>query len=198
MKKAALILLGFVVASAWCPPSAWGQYRGARSYTRRIAPQLPPAPQRPTPPPAPASRPAPAPAPAAPARPALAIPFAPAALAAPVETEKQRADREAMVKRTVEFQKARAEAGSETAQYDLGVRYLKGDGVTKDFVLARKWLEASAKQGNTAAAKKLEELKALESKPDAGKGGAERVAPQGSGAPSDKPGVSSEQPTTRE
>jgi TPR repeat protein len=114
-----------------------------------------------------------------------------------VESEKQRADREAAVKRTVEFQKARAEAGSETAQYDLGVRYMKGDGVKRDFVLARTWLEASAKQGNSGAAKKLEELKALESKADGGEGGAEKVAPQDPSKPSDKPAVSHEPPAAK-
>jgi TPR repeat protein len=92
--------------------------------------------------------------------------MAPAAAtaAAPVDPEKEKAEKAAAVKRTVEFQKKRAEAGSETAQYDLGMRYLNGDGVEQDLTLARKWLKASAEKGHKFAAKKLAELESAEPK----------------------------------
>ncbi len=72
--------------------------------------------------------------------------------------EKTKAQKDEMVRKTIAFQKKQAEAGAPTAQYDLGVRYLNGDGVEKDSELARKWLNASATNGNTQAAKKLLEL----------------------------------------
>ncbi len=72
---------------------------------------------------------------------------------------------DAIQRKTVEFQKQRAEAGSDTAQYDLAVRYLKGEGVQRDLERARRWLEKSAKAGNSLAAKKLKELPAPENPP---------------------------------
>ena len=45
----------------------------------------------------------------------------------------------------------RAEAGSAAAQYLLGKRYLKGDGVEKDLSLARHWFEKAAAQGDEEA-----------------------------------------------
>jgi hypothetical protein len=103
------------------------------------------------------------PAPARPAPPAVAAPAPPAIVPAqPVDPEKAKAEKEAALKRVVEFQKKRAEAGSATAQYDLAMRYLKGDGVEKDLAAAKKWLEAAAKNGHTLAPKKLEELKQQE------------------------------------
>lgn len=159
MKKTPLVMLGFALAALGCLPAAHAQYRGARSYTQRIAPQLPPAPQRPRPPAQPVTPPA---APATPIRPITPLPAQPAAAVAPADPEKQRAEKEATTRRVVEFQKARAEAGSESAQCELGVRYLKGDGVDQDFELAHKWLAAAAKQGNGNAVKRLAELKQLE------------------------------------
>ncbi|MEP6663444.1 MAG: hypothetical protein ABJC04_07235 [Verrucomicrobiota bacterium] len=81
--------------------------------------------------------------------------------AVPVKTKEQM---EEALKKTVEFQKQRANAGAPTAQYDLGMRYLTGDGVEKNLDLAKKWLNASATNGNSQAAKKLDELKKKESK----------------------------------
>ena len=61
-------------------------------------------------------------------------------------------------KKTVEFQRRKAAEGSPQFQYDLGMRYLKGDGVERDSKMARFWLKASADQSHTLAAKKLAEL----------------------------------------
>jgi TPR repeat protein len=58
------------------------------------------------------------------------------------------------------WQKKRAEEGSDNAQYELGVRYLTGNGVDQDEKLGKEWLEKAAKNGNPKATKKLEELSA--------------------------------------
>lgn len=76
----------------------------------------------------------------------------------PVDPGKARAAKEEAVRKTVEFQKKRADEGSESAQYELGVRYLKGDGVEKDEATARKWLTLSSKNGYGPATRKLEEI----------------------------------------
>lgn len=60
--------------------------------------------------------------------------------------------------KAVEFEKKRAEDDYGWAQYALGVRYITGKGVEKDPAQARKWLEKAAKNGETQAVKKLEEL----------------------------------------
>lgn len=131
------VLLGLVLFAA----DAQAQFRGARDYTKRIAPQLPPPS-----------------APAQPGQPAAA----PAAPAKPVDPAVLKADKDEAAKKLVAYQKERAEAGSESCQLALGVRYMTGDGVERDLALSRKWLEASAKQGNDQAPKRLEELKKLE------------------------------------
>jgi uncharacterized protein len=46
---------------------------------------------------------------------------------------------------------AKANAGDAGAQYDLGLKYTKGDGVSKDVKEAVKWLVKSAEQGNADA-----------------------------------------------
>lgn len=74
----------------------------------------------------------------------------------PEKTAEQKAK---ILQKTIEFQKKRAEEGAPTAQYDLGMRYLNGDGVEKDSELGQKWLSAAATNGNTQAIRKLEELK---------------------------------------
>jgi TPR repeat protein len=76
----------------------------------------------------------------------------------PPDPEKVKAAKAEAVRKTVEFQKMRAEEGSESAQYELGLRYLKGDGVEKDEALGRKWLKESAKNGYAAATRKLDDL----------------------------------------
>lgn len=75
----------------------------------------------------------------------------------PVDPVKAKAAKEEAVRRTIEFQKRRAAEGSATAQYDLAMRYFKGDGLEKDETAARKWFEQSAKNGNTQAKKKLDQ-----------------------------------------
>ncbi len=124
-----------------------GQAQSARQLTRRIVPPPPnQTPARPTPPPAPA-RP-----------PAVVPPQPPAAAPAPVDPEKEKAKKEEVLKKTIEFQKKRAAEGSPSAQYDLGMRYLTGDGLERNEELARKWLEESAKNDYLRAKAKLEEL----------------------------------------
>lgn len=44
-----------------------------------------------------------------------------------------------------------AEQGDDTAQYQLGLRHLRGEGVNKDAVQAVKWLSKAATQGNADA-----------------------------------------------
>jgi TPR repeat protein len=121
--------------------------QSARQLTRRVVPQpanQPPARQT-------------APAPAA-TRPPAVAPAQPAVVPAPVDPEKEKAKQAEALKKTIEFQKKRAEEGSPSAQYELGVRYLKGDGLEKDAETGRKWLEKSAQQDYSPAKKKLEEL----------------------------------------
>ena len=119
------------------------QYFGARRYTQRLAPQTA----------------QPAPPPVAPSKAAVG----PASTnAAPVNAEKAKEEKDAVLKRTVDFQKKRAEEGSASAQYDLGKRYLNGDGVEKNLAEAKKWFDAAAKQEHVGAAQKLEEIQKLE------------------------------------
>lgn len=139
----------------------------ARRYTRRIAPLVRPpaqsqpaqAGQRPTQAPPPQQQ-APAPAPQQVYRPPVVAPAAVAAThvdPAKVQAQKSKSERD-----LIAWQKKRAEDGSDNAQYELGVRYLKGDGVEQDAKAGREWIEKSAKAGNAKAIKKLEELKAAE------------------------------------
>jgi len=93
-----------------------------------------------------------APAPPAVPQPVWSVPSAAAPSGPPV------ASKEEVARNTLAFQKQRAQAGAAHAQYDLGVRYQKGDGVDKDLKLARKWLAAAAKNGHSLASKKLAEL----------------------------------------
>ncbi len=150
MKSTVLL---FVAASAALlgSPSAWAQYRSPRQYMRRIAPAQS-APAQPS-------------SVAQPPASAVALPPGPAVVAppsvpAPTEADlaKTAAAKEAADKRLLDFQTKRAEAGSPTAQYELGVRYLTGNGVQKNLLEARKWLAASAKQDNVWAQRKLKEL----------------------------------------
>jgi hypothetical protein len=60
--------------------------------------------------------------------------------------------------RLVKAQKEWAENGNPSAQYSLGIRYQKGDGVSQDDKLARKWLEKAAAQGNAEAKAVLADL----------------------------------------
>ncbi|MFO1500970.1 MAG: hypothetical protein U1G07_21705 [Verrucomicrobiota bacterium] len=155
MKTLRLILLGAVVSVSVPATTAQAQVYSPRRLTRRIAPQLGQtnstahaATAAPTTPP-------PAPAPSTTARPSSQVRIV---QPAPADPEKARAAKEDALRRTIEFQKKRAEEGSESAQYELGLRYLKGDGLEKDEATARKWLTQSAKNGYGPATRKLEEL----------------------------------------
>jgi TPR repeat protein len=125
-------------------PALAAHGQGIRGVTRRVV-DPPPAFQLPADPP-------PRPQPIAP-------------LPAPEDPAKAAIRKAAVLKSTVEWQKKRAEHGSPSAQYDLGVRYLTGDGVERNPALARKWLQAAATNGNRQAATKLSELKKLEASP---------------------------------
>ena len=51
-----------------------------------------------------------------------------------------------------------AEAGDADAQYEVGIKYLKGQGVDRDVSLAVHWLELAAKSGNQQAATRLQRM----------------------------------------
>ena len=123
--------------------------QSARQLTRRVVtPENSPSSVRGTPPASPAPRPTPAPATNAAPR---AVPAPPR----PADPDKAKAE---AVQRTISFERKNAEQGSPWAQYALGVRYLKGDGLEPDETKAREWLEKAAKKGDSRAKKKLEEI----------------------------------------
>lgn len=121
--------------------------QSARQLTKRIAPL--------TTPPAPRAVPGTGGA-------AAAAGVAPSAPANPAVVAAQKSQTD---KNLIDYQKKRAEAGSDNAQYELGLRYLTGNGVELDEKLGREWLAKSAKNGNLQAAKKLKELKPLDNPP---------------------------------
>jgi len=68
------------------------------------------------------------------------------------------AEKTALMERTILSQKKRAEEGSVISQYDLGVRYLEGDGVHQNKQKALHWLRRSAAGNYTPAKNKLAKL----------------------------------------
>lgn len=64
-----------------------------------------------------------------------------------------------VVDRILDFQRKGAMAGRPTAQYDLGMRYLRGDGVEQDNGQALHWLNLAAESGNSRARNELASLK---------------------------------------
>ena len=146
MKAIPWALLTVVVIGSGLPETAWAQYRSPRDYTKRIAPL--------TTPPASGTKPAPTPAPAQPAPPAAQY------VTPPTDPAKAKADKEAALKRTVAFETKLAEGGTAWAQYELGLRYLKGNGVEKNAETGRSWLEKAARNGDEKAVQKLAELDA--------------------------------------
>lgn len=146
MKRALGILLAVI---ATLLASSITRAQSARQLTRRI---VPPANNPPPAKGAPASRPVPAPPAVAPANTNTAVPAPPP----PADPEKAKLE---TLKKTIEFQKKRAAEGSPSAQYELGLRYLNGDGVEKDEAAGMKLLEESARQDYTLAKRKLDELK---------------------------------------
>lgn len=101
--------------------------------------------------------PAPAQAGSSPARATSAVPPAPPG-SPPAPRRASAQSPEETQRKVLENQKRLAEKGYPSAQYDLGMRYLKGDGVEKNPDLARQWLQKSAQNGNTDAAQRLREL----------------------------------------
>ncbi len=162
MKTLRLIVFGAVLAELVSLTAVTAQVYSPRRITQRVAPQVNPGLTNAA---APKVAPAPAVNSAAPATPTAVNPRVQPARPvmrvvppAPQDPAKVRAEKEATLRRIVEFQKKRASEGSASAQYELGARYLKGDGVEKDEAIGRKWLETSAKAGYGPAAKKLQEL----------------------------------------
>lgn len=122
---------------------------GARALTRKVAPQP------------------------APARPAGGVAVGGGVAArpgAPVDRAKVQAQKQKSESDLIKFHRQRAQAGSDNAQYELGVRYLAGNGVEKDEKLGRQWLEKSAKAGNPKAVRKLQELGTAPAERTAGAG----------------------------
>ena len=76
--------------------------------------------------------------------------------------EKSAEAKQDIVQRTVEIQRKRAEKGDAIAQYDYGMRLLRGEGLEKNMDEARKWLKRSADQGNSLAKKQLAEIEKKE------------------------------------
>lgn len=131
-------------------------YQPRRPYVRRAVPRYPVRRQQPVQTPLPAVAQPPA---------TFAQLFEPVVAApppAPTEADlaKAAADKAAADQRLLAFQRKRAEGGSASAQYELGVRYLTGKGVEVSPSEARKWLAASAKQDYSAAQRKLKDLDA--------------------------------------
>src|ERR1041385_8704637 len=155
MKTRHLILVG-ALFTAYVVPTAHAQYN-ARRLTRRIAPQVAqPQVQQPAQVQTNASVQPTVPAPAN--QSASVQPPPRPVVRPPIDPEEAKAAREKADKKALEFQKKRAEEGSDSAQYELGIRYLKGDGVVKDEGTARHWLAMSSKSGYGPATRKLEEL----------------------------------------
>ncbi len=103
---------------------------------------------------------APIPAPASPkaakAAPSPASPAVPKAFPPPANT----AAADEAKQKAFESQMKRAEQGSPYAQYELGMRYIKGNGVEKDVATGRSWLEEAVRNGSTDAARSLKSLDA--------------------------------------
>ena len=147
MKTVSLICLLAGMQLLFLPDS---DAQSIRQFSRRI---VPPSSNPPPPGGAPASRPAPAPPRVVP--PASSTTNAVPAPPPPADPEKAKQE---TLKKTIEFEKKNAEKGSAWAQYALGLRHLTGNGVEKDEAAARKWLEAAAKNDDSRAKKRLEEL----------------------------------------
>ena len=137
--KAPLLISGLILLSGLTAPA---QITSAGALTKRVVP------------PSESGR------PGGPVHRAAPTPGAPQAPA--IDPAKVQEGKDEVEKSRLEFQKKKAEAGSPFAQYDMGIRYLTGDGVEKNVDTAKKLLASSSKGGNSAATKKLEELKKAE------------------------------------
>ncbi len=140
---------GAVVPQAPPPPDDprfTSRYGSARPQTARAV----------APAPAGARPPAVAPAPGSVATPA------PVAVPAPVRPVDPERDQ-----RILNFQRQNAASGNPSAQYDLGMRYLRGNGVEQDDVQAMEWLKLASQNGDSRAKKELAALQARASSTDA-------------------------------
>lgn len=120
------------------------------------------------------------------APPAVVAPGAPAALPAVAAPRVRREDPE-REQRIINFQRQNAISGNPSSQYDLGMRYVKGDGVEQDDKQALEWLKLSAKSGHGRAKKELAALekRLAEKGKDAGKDASEVEAPVAKAAKSE-------------
>lgn len=145
-----LLAFSFALVVLTAVPSIFGQATSVKRIARQI--KTPPSAEptngvsKPTPP---ASARTPNPA---------AAPANPTPWYAPPPREKTKAEKEEAARKALEFQKKQAEEGSPTAQYDLGMRYLNGDGVERNPEAAKKWFELAAKQDHTQAKRQLEQI----------------------------------------
>ena len=79
-------------------------------------------------------------------------------LAAKPDPEKVEAEKQRLSKNLLEFQQMRADQGSSRAQYDMGVRYLNGDGVEQDKTKAVDLFKKASAGGESMANRKLTQL----------------------------------------
>lgn len=77
------------------------------------------------------------------------------AVVSAVVFQRSPAEKEAIERRVVAVHSKRAHEGCPISQYELGLRHLEGRGVEQNEAQARKWLVASAQQGNNQAYAKL-------------------------------------------
>jgi hypothetical protein len=90
--------------------------------------------------------------------PTLAPGTVPVVNAVPVVATPVRQEDPEREQRIINFQRQNAISGNPSAQCDLGMRYVKGDGVEQDDQLAAKWLKLAAENNNSRAKKQLEAL----------------------------------------
>ena len=83
-------------------------------------------------------------------------PAKPAPLVAPpVDPEAEAEHKTEIAQRVLDWHRDQAEHGSEYAQYEMGLHYLNGDGVSRDLSMAKYWFLKAARQGNDDAYEKL-------------------------------------------
>jgi hypothetical protein len=75
--------------------------------------------------------------------------------AARTEADRKKAEMDAA---TLKFELENSEKGSDLYQYRVGLRYLNGNGVSKDLAKARDYLSKAAAEGNKEAAAELAKL----------------------------------------
>lgn len=74
----------------------------------------------------------------------------------------QMIEKDETAKRLINHQLKSAEAGNRSSQYDVGLRYLKGDGLPQDRLAAIRWLTKAAEQGHQQAKEKLESIQSAD------------------------------------